>query len=323
MSVGVLAVATSPAIDRISLARDTPAEGIVRASRTLETPGGKAIHAAMVARALGVSVHLVAPAGGRRGELLRELLADDGLESTLLTVAVETRATQTLVDAELGDRLEIHDPPAALRPRECDALVAATRERACGAKVVVIAGGLPPAAPQDLHARLVRAAREGGAFTILDSSSAEALELALGAAPDLVKPNLAELSALLGGVDPDAGIPAFAALAEGVRARGAGAVWVTLGRRGSVLVSPAGALHFSAPEGRMVNAVGCGDALAGGLAAGLAQGQELADAAALGVAAAADKLGRLHSGRVEPDLVELLLPRVERTPVPAQAVAGR
>ena len=324
MRAGVLAVATSPAIDRISLTRGVALEGIVRATEALETPGGKAIHAAMVARALGAVTHLVAPVGGPRGELLRDLLAAEGLESSLLAVAAQTRATHTVVDAKLGDLVEIHDPPGALQPGECDALVAATRARASTARVAVVAGGLPPAAPTDIHARLVTAAREAGAFTILDSSSPEALELALGAAPGLVKPNLAELSALLGrgAADArDAPIWALAALAERLRESGAGAVWLSLGRRGSLLVSAAGALHFNAPAERVVNAVGCGDALAGGLAAGIARGLELTDAAALGVAAGADKLTRLHSGRVEQAGVDRLLPQVRRAAVRAEVVA--
>ena len=44
---------------------------------------------------------------------------------------------------------------------------------------------------------------------------------------------------------------------------------------------------------------------------GIARGLDLRDAAALGVAAAADKLGRLHSGRVESAGVERLLAQVE------------
>jgi 1-phosphofructokinase len=300
-------------------------EGIVRASEALETPGGKAVHSAMVARALGARTHLVAPAGGRRGGLLRDRLAEEGIEATLVNVAAETRATHTLVDPERGDLVEIHDPPAALSPGESDALVAAARQKTCFASVAVIAGGLPPAAPPDLHARLVTRARSCGAFTILDTSSPEAFELALGQHPDLVKPNLAELSASLGqdvaaGADPE--LAELAELAERLRERGAASMGVSLGRRGSLLVSDAGALHLSAPVERVVNAVGCGDALAGGLAAGIARGLELADAAALGVAAAADKLGRLHSGRVERAGVVRLLNRVRRTPVSAQAAVG-
>jgi 1-phosphofructokinase family hexose kinase len=325
MPGGVIAVATTPAIDRISMARGGVVEGIVRASEALETPGGKGVHAAMVARALGARTHLVAPAGGRRGELLRALLAEEGMESTLVPVAAETRATHTLVDADLGDVVEVHDPQAALQPEECDALVTAG-EKTCFASVAVIAGGLPPGAPPDLHARLVARARDLGAFAILDSSSPEALQLALGATPDLIKPNLAELSALVGErVAPgrEAPLAVLAEFAERLRGRGAGAVWLSLGRRGSLLVSDTGALHFNAPRERVVNAVGCGDALAGGLAAGIARGLDLRDAAALGVAAAADKLGHLHSGRVESAGVERLLGRVESVPVAAEAAVGQ
>jgi 1-phosphofructokinase family hexose kinase len=320
---GVVAVATSPAIDRIALARDIPATGIVRASQALETPGGKAIHAAMVAAELGAPTHLVAPAGGWRGELLRELLAAEGLEFSLVAAEAETRATHTLVDSDLGDRLEIHDPPAALLPGECDELVALTRARASAARVVVIAGGLPPQAPADLHRRLVAAARERGAFTILDTSSTEAFNLALGASPDVVKPNLAELTALLG-IDAAQRrhTPAtlLAQFTERLHENGPGAVWLSLGERGSLLTTSAGTVHLSAPAERILNAVGCGDALAGGLAAGVDRGLDLADAAALGVAAAADKLGRLHSGRVERAAVEQLLTRVRRVPMTADAV---
>ena len=324
MPGGVLAVATTPAIDRISLARGGIVEGIVRASEALETPGGKAVHAAMVARALGAPTHLVAPTGGRRGELLRALLAEEGIESTLVPVDAETRATHTLVDADLGDLVEVHDPHAALQPEECDALVTASEKRGF-ASVAVIAGGLPPGAPPDLHARLVARARARGAFAILDSSSPEALQLALGATPDLIKPNLAELSALVGErlAGRDAPLAVLAEFGERLRGRGAGAVWLSLGRRGSLLVSDRGAVHFNAPGERVVNAVGCGDALAGGLAAGIARGLDLRDAAALGVAAAADKLGHLHSGRVESAGVERLLARVESVPVAAEAAVGQ
>jgi 1-phosphofructokinase family hexose kinase len=326
MSGGVLSVATTPAIDRVSLTRGGVAAGIVRASEALETPGGKAVHAAMVARALGARTHLVAPAGGRRGELLRALLADERLESTLVPVAAETRATHTLVDADLGELVEVHDPPAAVLPEECDALVAATGEKTCFASVAVIAGGLPPGAPPDLHSRLVERARARQAFTILDSSSAEALRFALGATPDLVKPNLVELSAFFGeNATPgrDAPLAVLAGAAARLRERGAGAVWLSLGPRGSLLVSDAGTLHFNAPGDRAVNAVGCGDALVGGLAAGLARGLELPDAAALGVAAAADKLGRLHSGCVESAGVRRLLVDVACAAVSAEATVGQ
>ena len=58
--------------------------------------------------------------------------------------------------------------------------------------MIAICGSLPPGAPVNLHARLIAAARERGAYTILDSSTPAALAAALSEGPDLVAPNLAE-----------------------------------------------------------------------------------------------------------------------------------
>src|SRR5918992_439942 len=259
MTGGVVAVSTNPAIDRIALAP-----------------------AAMVAAALGARVRLVAPAGGA---LLGELLAAERVPAVLVPVAAPTRGTYTVVDPEVGDVLEVHEPSPTLGDDECEALVAAAAEAFAGAAVAVIAGSLPAGAPPDLHARLARAASAAGAFTVVDTSSAPALERALAKRPDLVTPNAAEAAALLGGAQP------LEAMARALRERGARAVWLSAGPDGSLLADGAGVWHLAAPPpARVVNAVGCGDALVGGLAAGLARGLALLDAAALGVAAPTDKL---------------------------------
>jgi len=303
----VVAVSTNPAIDRIALADGAAAGGLVRARELLVTPGGKAAHVATVAAALGTDARLVAPAGG---DLLGDLLASAGVPATLVPVAEPTRGTYTVVDPTDGDVLEVHEPSPALSADECDALVAAASEAAAGAAVVVIAGSLPAGARPDLHARLLRAC--GAAFTVLDTSSSPALEAGLAAAPDLVKPNVTEAAALLAANAP-ADDAALAATAFALRDRGAGAVWLSAGARGSVLAAGDDAWHLAGPHpAAVVNAVGCGDALVGGLAAGLARGLSLLDAATLGTAAATDKLRHLHSGRVDGEAVERLTAAVTR-----------
>ena len=298
----VVAVSTNPAIDRIALAPGAAGGGVVRADQLLETPGGKAAHVAMVAAALGAEARFVAPAGG---PLLGELLAAAGLPAALVPVAARTRGTYTVVDPEAGDVIEVHEPSGPLTAGECDALVAAAAEAFAGATVAVIAGSLPPGADPGLHARLAEAA--AGAFTVVDTSSAPALERALAAGVDLVAPNEAEARALVGATT-NAGV---GDLAGALCNRGAGAAWVSAGADGSYLADGDGAWHFAAPPpDRIVNAVGCGDALVGGLAAGIARGLGLHDAAALGTAAAADKLRHLHSGRVDGAAVETLVPAI-------------
>lgn len=314
-SPSFLAVATNPAIDRVVRLDGVPS-GVVRASELLETPGGKAIHAACVAAELGTESAVITTAGGRRGDLLCELLEAEPVEVHSVAVAGETRGTYTLVSAEGGDLAEIHEPGGELTSQDCDALIAALEGLDGEPDVIAVCGSLPPGAPAELHARLVEAARARGAYTILDSSTPAALEAGLAAGPDLVAPNLAETAALVG--EELASDPVAAAAA--LRARGAGAVWLSLGQRGSVLAQAGGTVSIAAPAPeRPVNSVGCGDALVGGFAAALVAGREPSSAVALGAAAASDKLAHLHPGRVERARVEALEPLVRVEPLRDEA----
>jgi 1-phosphofructokinase len=317
-----LAVATNPAVDRVARLGG-PAAGVVRAQEILETPGGKATHVMMVARQLGAEVELLAPVGGRNGEQFVEALVADSFPIQPVPVAAAMRGTYTLVVDGEGDVVEVHEPGEPLTPGDADKLVAAAERLAPDFGTVAICGSLPAGAPVDLHARLVGAAKAAGARAILDCSTVDAFAAGLEARPDLVAPNLDEATMLMGrkpdyltGFRPTdtegRGEAELLEFCDGLIADGAGAVWLSLGAAGSLLATPEVAVRLRAPEpGAVVNAVGCGDALIGGLVAGLAAGDALPDAAALGVAAATDKLTHLHPGKIDADRVRALVPQVE------------
>jgi 1-phosphofructokinase family hexose kinase len=312
-----LTVSTNPAIDRVARL-GVPAAGVVSAAELLETPGGKAAHVAMVARALGAEVEMLTTVGGRRGALFLALVEDEGFPVHPVEVGGATRGTYTLVVDGEGDVVEVHEPAGAFEEGDADRLVAALERIAPGFETVAICGSLPPVAPVDLHARLVAAARGAGARAILDCSTVSAFEAALAAGPDLVAPNLAEARRLSGAEPSDNGETPVSSDAEVLEfcdrmlARGATSVWLSLGAEGSALVTPRMAVRLRAPAPPPpVNTVGCGDALLGGLIAGLAAGDELPAAAALGVAAATDKLAHLHPGRVDEAPVRALATKVE------------
>ena len=169
----------------------------------------------------------------------------------------------------------------------------------------VLSGSLPPGAPVDWYARLVVRLRGAapGLRIAVDTSDAPLAALAAAmpaAAPDLIKPNGEELGQL-------AGLPAERAMAleEGAvegnygpvvdAARllvglGIGAVMVTLGPAGAVLVTADGAWHATAPKVPVVSTVGAGDSsVAGYILADVNGGDEterLRTAMAYGSAAA-------------------------------------
>lgn len=315
-SARFVAVGINPAIDRVALIDGRPVD-IVAASQAIESAGGKAIHAACVAGQLGCDSSVITTAGGSNGRLLVDLLGSQGLEALIVEAAAPTRGTYTLVSDGEGDLVEVHEPSTPLSVSECNGLVRALEDLPSPPSVVAVGGSLPPGAPVELPAHLIETAAARGAMTILDCSTPEALSAGLAAGPDVVAPNLAEAEALLGTeLSPDPGDAELVAVTSGLRGDGAKAVWLSLGSAGSVLASAEGFLRLSTPApARVVNAVGCGDALIGGLAAGLVAGLGLRSAAALGVAAATDKLSRLHPCLVDRRAVEKIVPTVEATPL--------
>jgi fructose-1-phosphate kinase PfkB-like protein len=143
--------------------------------------------------------------------------------------------------------------------------------------VVVLSGSLPPGVPEDGYAALTEAARHSGRASVIVDAGGAALRLACAAGPDVVKPNESELMAASSdGAKAHAGLDAGSragagravrvlAAAESLRRLGASAVVASLGRTGSVAVTPAGRWRVRHPQ-LDGNPVGAGDALVAGLA---------------------------------------------------------
>jgi 1-phosphofructokinase len=115
-------------------------------------------------------------------------------------------------------------------------------------------------------------------------TSGSALERALAAGPDVLKPNEEELSEVTGVVPEMLGDVVLAA--NQLREKGVGTVLVSLGARGAVLVDEGEAVHAETEVIVPRSTVGAGDALlAGFLAAGGKGRDALAEGVAWGAAA--------------------------------------
>ncbi len=90
---------------------------------------------------------------------------------------------------------------------------------------------------------------------------------------------------------------------------------LTLGERGSLLVTGDGAWHAVPPPVQALNPIGSGDAMTAGLVAGLLRGESPLDALRLGMAAAAANTLTWEACRFDPDDVGRLMPLVEIRPL--------
>jgi 1-phosphofructokinase family hexose kinase len=278
-------------IDRTSTIPELRPGDVLRLADVVVTPGGKGLNVARAARSLGVPARLVAFVPGHTGRASAALIAEEGVDLLAVPAPGEIRSTAVLLEPS-GRATVLNEPGPALGDGDWDAYENAVRGGLAGHDVLVCSGSLPPAAPDDAYARLVRIAHEAGRRAIVDANPA-ALRAALNAGPDVVTPNLAEAEGLLHGradeaveASPDARPRALEAAAALVAA-GARAAVVTAAAAGAAVAAERGMLFVPAPHAQVRNPIGAGDVLTSALAAALERGAGLPEAAREGVAAAA------------------------------------
>lgn len=283
----VLTITLNPAIDITTAVPELLPGRKLRCETPRIDPGGGGINASRVIKELGgASTALVAVAGAT-GALMRELLADAGVEAVFLDADGMTRQSFAVHDRATGEQFRFVLPgptqDAAFAER---ALARVSKLLADGEYPYVVASGsLPPGLADDFYGSTAELVHSRGSRLILDTSG-PALKAALGRGVFLVRPDFAEAKTLAADLGADAEGPET--VARSILDRGGAEVMiVTLGADGALLVSEGGSVYIRPPRVRVVSAVGAGDSFVGALSFALAEGWPLERACAYGVAAAA------------------------------------
>ena len=310
----LVGVSLNPAIDKVAAVDRLELGRIHRPELLATVPGGKALNAVRVARALGLDADIVAVIAGHAGAWVVEQLAARGIPGWFVGLEGETRTCLSVLDLETGQLTEFYEPGLDLPDDQWVAVEGALRDGLADrprATVVLLAGSLPPGAPVDAYGRLAAQASTAGARVVVDVGGAP-LGAALEARPWLVKINAAEATATTG--LPTTDRHEVATVARRLIHDGAEQALVTMGVEGAMLVTEARAWTVGrAPElGRY--SVGSGDALVGGFVAALARGDDLPTAFRSGAAAATANALIPGQGELDPRDVARLLPLCEVTP---------
>lgn len=278
----IVTVTPNPSLDRTVQVAELVPGRVHRAAGVRLDPGGKGVNVARALAAANQTVLALLPSGGPEGARLAELLEPEGVPVVEVPIAAHTRSNVAVVEAD-GTTSKFNELGPQLTADEVAALRTRATELATGAEWLVTCGSLPSGCPPELHADLVRSARQAGAKVAVDASGPALLE-ACRAAPDLIKPNLAELVELAG--RPLRQLGDVLDVAREVRGTGVRNVLVSLGRYGALLVGDDGAWHATSPATPVLSTVGAGDAMvAGYLRAGADGPHALRTAVAYGAAA--------------------------------------
>lgn len=289
----ILIVTLNPALDITHQVPGIDWSGVNRPAAVHARPGGKGLNVARTLRSIGAEVLVTGLVGGVTGEGVTAALRELGVPAAFTPIAGETRRTFAAVDTRQHRTALFNEPGPPVRPDEYARFRAGYRDALAASTAVVLSGSLPRCLPPGTYAELSALAAAAGVPVVLDAHG-EALRRGAAARPAIVKPNLAELEALAGRPLSGAGgadTRAVARAAQELKAAGPQAVVVTLGPGGLWATTDDGS-WLAVPPARVAgNPTGAGDAVAAGLAHGLALDspweERLRHAVALGTASAA------------------------------------
>jgi len=277
----IITITFNPAIDKSTTVPALMPEKKLRCTNPVYEPGGGGINVARAIKKLGGKPTAIYMAGGYTGKAFTQLLNKEGIDSILAEIKENTRENLIVLETSTNQQYRFGMPGPSILEQEwqqCLALI----ENIKDADFIVVSGALPPGIPVSVYSEIASIAGRINAKLIVDTSG-EALREAVQAGLYLIKPNLAELSSLVGKEDLNIERVDEAAR-EVIKKWKCEVVVVSMGAAGAMLVSGNTAMHIMPPAVKVKSTVGAGDSMVAGIVLSLALNKSIEEAAQYGVA---------------------------------------
>jgi 1-phosphofructokinase/tagatose 6-phosphate kinase len=296
----IVTVTLNAAVDRTLLVPNFQIGHRHRASVGFLSAGGKGINVARALKRLGTPVVCTGLAGGRNGTLLVEELTQEGVLNDFVRIRGESRTSTAVLDPTSNAYTEINEWGPEIAEDELETLREKLAYLTQGAEFVVFAGSLPRGVDTSFYAEAMRDAARRHQLAVIDADG-EPLQIAVGAEPYLVAPNVREAEELVGHefVDDEDLATALDEIAE-------------LGARNVLITMTTGCyallredrnevrLRARAPALEPVSTIGAGDSLLAGFLAARVAGRSFEDSVRSAVATGAASVLEAGPGRFDP-----------------------
>lgn len=283
----------NPAMDRLQVVSELHPGGVHRASKVIESAGGKSFIVARSLRRLGAPVTMYGFAGGPVGDFLVRESRALGAHDRHTQISGSTRITPVLIEERSGRSTVINEPGPEISAVEYEEMRQALFADLERGDLVVCTGSAPRGVSSELYAEVVTAVNDAGAYPIVDASGA-LLANALKAAPWLVKCNAAEFAELR-----DCDVDDRGSIIDHMRGQldlGTSVIIITRGQNPTLMATEHGLWQVAVPEIEVVNATGSGDTFLACFVAAVARGDDLAAALIDGTIGGALNATRLEAG---------------------------
>ena len=293
MSAGakIATVTLNPAIDQTIQIPNFAIGEVNRVASEQSDAGGKGVNVASFLAQFGHKIAVTGFLGKDNAHPFEQLFSHLDIEDQFVRLAGATRVNIKIVDTAKQEITDINAPGLRNCAEGLEALEAAIDQLAAnGAEQFVLAGSLPTGLPHSIYRDLISHLKGLGKEVILDASGLS-FAAALDAGPDIIKPNVDELSELAGRklTTHQEIITAARTLTSGR----VGLIVVSMGADGALCITEEDVLH-AMPKGAVVKStVGAGDAMVAGILHGRSEGLPLADLARLATGFSLGALGEI------------------------------
>jgi 6-phosphofructokinase 2 len=305
----IYTVTLNPALDRtiwIDKIRDDVSNRILEEK---SFAGGKSIDVSKVLKNFGIDNIALGFVGGFAGRELEGRLLNEGIQSDFVRVSGETRTNIIIHERDTGKQLILNARGPEIKPSELMQLIEQIEKLPCP-EIVTIGGSLPPGVNPEIHRKIISLVKRCQARVVLDVDG-EALRLGIKAKPNIIKPNIHELSELVGRELKD--LNEIIVAAREINQQDVEMVLVSMGARGILLVANGQEYLAVPPSVKVEGTVGAGDSSVAGFISGLIQGKELKDCLAYAAASGTATTLRQGTALCQKDDFQSLVPQVKLT----------
>jgi len=304
----IVTVTLNAAVDITYTVENYTLDRVHRPISVKTVAGGKGINVARVLKTLGRETLAVGFAAGYNGELILAGLDEENLMHDFVRIPGESRLCIAVVDPVNRTQTEVNEVGPEVSQQHVEEMRDKILSVLGKADYLVLSGSTPPGVPNDFYAWAISVARDRGAISVLDTSG-ENLVRGIESMPDVVKPNVAELTEVVGRELNTVEEILDAAL--GLVSSGVGTVAVTMGRSGALAADADEAWVAVPPEIEFVSAVGSGDSFLAAFIDARIRGEALPVALAAGTAAGAANAMVYGAGFCPAELIKSLEPNVQ------------
>jgi 6-phosphofructokinase 2 len=276
----VVTVTLNPTIDKNYFVERVVPDHKLRSANPTSDPGGGGINVSKGIKELGGQSTALFVSGGRTGKYLEDLLTNTGIEFRAFPNEEETRESITITENTSNKQYRIVTEGPTVSIKVVDQILEECKK--LKPAFLVASGSLPKGLPPDTYARFASLAKSMDSKFVLDTSGA-ALTAAADVGVFFMKPNLGELSRLIGVEELE--LDQVDEAAHQIINKGwCHAVVVSLGPAGAMLVTNKHFIHYRTPTVKKKSTVGAGDSMVAGIVWALQSGYPNEDVVAWGVA---------------------------------------